>query len=140
MDKYKDKAKSVGVKLIWVNKPLLNGGYNIAGEFKGFHTGVIFIQSDLSSSEIDYVFNHELGQLLDGSPITKLSSTMLHSQSEARANEYMIHQKVIEWLKTFEGNYDTGLYPERFLRWAGLDIRKFYYVAEKEIKEVISAI
>lgn len=137
MNKYSEKAKEYGIKLVWSNKEIKSGGYNIAGTFKGHETGVIFIQNNLSEIETENVFNHELGQLLKGDPITELSAPALHMNSEAKANTYMIHEKAVEWVRSFDGNYDCGLSPEQFLLWAGFDVKTFYYMAEREIRDVV---
>ncbi|MDR0298496.1 MAG: hypothetical protein LBI13_00155 [Streptococcaceae bacterium] len=61
--------------------------------------GVVFIRINLCEQEIETVVCHEIGHLLKGSVLTKLSPTQLHLINKARMNRFM--------LKNYLSSYDT---------------------------------
>lgn len=134
---YEKIAANYGIKLVWTSRHMGGGGSNVSGPFSNYPTGVIFIQEDLNAERTKEVFDHEIGQLLEGLPTTKYSAPAVHSQSEAAANRYMIRQKVIEWLRGFDGNFPEILHADTFLRWANLPMN-LYDLAEREIRDLVT--
>jgi hypothetical protein len=133
---YSKRAKSFGVKLVWSSKVIKNGGYNVAGSFKSYPLGVIFIQDNLTADMTKKVFEHELGQLVKGQPIHKTSAPALHLNSESTANRYMVHEKAKEWVLGFNGDYHM-VKIDNFLGWAGLS-NDYYRLAKEELEEVLA--
>ncbi|TYC48849.1 hypothetical protein ESZ50_06200 [Weissella muntiaci] len=134
---YLDIVKSIGIPLIWSDEPIASKGFYLPNAKMISPVGALFVQSDLSESEIENVVLHELGHKIDGDILTRLSAPQLHIINESKANRFMIHKKASEWINGFEGNYPNSLDVVVFLKWAHLPLR-LYAIAEDEIKDLVT--
>lgn len=128
---YREIINETGIELLWMPKEYAEKGTYIPPCLE-FKSGAVSLRLDLTEKETEVVFLHECGHLLDGTILRKLSAPQLHIVNEAKANKFMIHHKIPEWVDSHNGEeeYCTA---ERFCSYLNLNFSDYGTFVESEI-------
>ncbi|WKF72469.1 hypothetical protein QYM42_08770 [Lactococcus lactis] len=128
---YREIINETGIEVIWMPSEYFERGtyLPICSEFPN---GGIAIRLNQTEDEIEFTFLHECGHILDGRILRKLSPPQLHIVNEGKANQFLIHNKVSEWVDSHEGlqEYCTA---ERLCNYLSLNYNEYGGYAEREI-------
>lgn len=129
---YRDILRETGIEILWMPPDYSEKGTYLPA-CPEFPKGAVMIKITLSPIETECVILHEIGHLLEGSVLSKLSAPQLHIINESKANRFTVQNVISEWLETLDGNYEYAT-AERFCASYKLDIKEYGLIAEQEIK------
>ena len=131
---YIDVLVETGIECFWLPIDFAEQGIYLAPCPK-FINGAIGLRLGMDDISTDIVALHEIGHIVDGSALNRVNSILKHLKNEAKANQFMIREKALEWL--LEIDFIVDYYtPERFLKHFGLSTIKFYDMAEQEMRKI----
>lgn len=132
---YREILREMDIEMLWMPKEYVEKGTYLP-PCPEFPQGAVAVRVNLLECETEFVILHEIGHLLEGAILSRLSPPQLHIVNEAKANRFAIKNKLSEWLDQLDGQYEYAT-AERFCSTYHLSFNDYGIIAEQEIRHAI---